>query len=456
MKRIYLDSNVFRNLKLRRDRNEKIFDSINNYIYYYSYAHLADLLRDNSDKKYEDLAFMENIVDQNFLNVRPDKEFINVELISPTKAFSFLSPSNLSNLNILETIDSFATNNEAVKSVAEVLKLFLTIPINFSLLKQNLPADSPLEKIIPEDSSSILQYLEKLLTQFDSLNNDPKQWKELRNYSIESLNFKNFDIDIQNVNFNEKLKDTLLQKDFIEFVEDALKSNKTQNRNQYNFFITAYICLNLLGIDKEKNSKVVFSSFQNDAQHAYYAAHCEYLVSDDEQLRLKAKALYNLFEIETQVLTMDEFYNEVENQISEEIDLDNFMLQMKSVFDNIDYDNIKVYENVKILPLKNRYFNYFNKLQIIDLESNNPVFAFYHELENYSMFTSYEEIEFVTNKIYYTLGRDLYSLKKYSKEDTKQIQNGDWKGRMWDFEFCRFYLEMNNRRFTLHYEPILH
>ena len=89
------------------------------------------------------------------------------------------------------------------------------------------------------------------------------------------------------------------------------------------------------------------------------------------------------------------------------------------------------------------------------MESNNPIFAFYHELENYSMFTSYEEIEFVTNKIYHTLGRDLYNLKKYSNEDTKQIQEGDWKGRMWEFEFCRFYLEMNNRRFTLHYEPIL-
>ena len=71
------------------------------------------------------------------------------------------------------------------------------------------------------------------------------------------------------------------------------------------------------------------------------------------------------------------------------------------------------------------------------------------------MFASYEEIALLTNKILRTMGRDLYNQKKYNRNDTDEIKNDNWGGRIWNFKDSNFYLEINNRRLTFHYQPKL-
>ncbi|WJS94765.1 hypothetical protein NYQ10_22055 [Flavobacterium johnsoniae] len=459
MKRVYLDSNVFRYLKQNPDLLEMTFDVINNFMFYYSYAHLADLSRDKTDKKFDDLIFMENLVDQNFLNLQPDRKYVNVQIVSPTKAFESLTNFNFSDINFHDIIDdAFPKDNSTpeIDKAKELLKIFLTFPIK-SLGMEDLnfqTKDSAVDIISPNGTNSILEYLEKLVKTFDNLNTDVKLWRELRNYTIESLNFSNFEIDIQNIEFDKQLENTKLKSTFIEFVENALSSfKKKENRDQYNFFITAYTCLNLLGIDKEKNKKVVFSSFQNDAQHAYYAAHCEYLVSDDEQLLFKAKALYNLLNINTKVLHANEFFNNL-NKIgcNGELEFEDFMNRLRNLENNINFSESTSFEGQTFFRLNDSYFDYFNEMQIIKVENENPIFAFYKEYENYSNFSSFEEMELITNRIVRALGRDLYNLKSYSENDTLQIKNDEWQGRIWDFDYSKFYLEINNKRFTLHYQ----
>ncbi|MDW8852285.1 hypothetical protein SD960_19425 [Flavobacterium sp. MMLR14_040] len=459
MKRIYLDSNVFRYLKQNPDLLEMTFDVINNFIFYYSYAHLADLSRDKTDKKFEDLIFMENLVDNNFLNLQPDKKYVNVQLVSPTLAFKSLTNFNFSNINFTDIIDNvFPQDNSTpeIDKAKELLKMLLTFPIkSLGIEDLNFQTEGTIVDIIsPNGTNSILEYLEKLVNTFEDLNSDVKLWRELRNYTIENLNFSNFEIDIQNIEFDKQLENTELKSTFIEFVENALGNfTKTENRDQYNFFITAYTCLNLLGIDKEKSKKVVFSSFQNDAQHAYYAAHCEYLISDDEQLLFKAKALYNLLGIKTQVLHANEFFNNLDKIGSDgELEFNDLIGKLNDLKNNIDFSNSTSFNEVMIFRLYDSYFDYFNEMQIIEVQNENDIFAFYKEYENYSNFSSFEEMELITNRIVRTLGRDLYNLKKYSEKDTLQIKNDEWQGRVWDFDYSKFYLEINNKRFTLHYQ----
>ncbi|TDW48629.1 hypothetical protein EV144_103141 [Flavobacterium sp. 270] len=460
MKRVYLDSNVFRYLKQKPDLLESIFDVINSFMFYYSYAHLADLSRDKTDMKFDDLIFMENLVDQNFLNLQSDREYVNVQIVPPALAFSSLTNLKFSDINFVDIIDDAFPNDIStleIDKAKELLKMFLTFPIkSLGMEDLNFQTEGTAVDIIsPNGTNSILEYLEKLVNTFDNLNTDPKLWRELRNYTIENLNFSNFEIDIQNIEFDKQLKNTKLQSTFIKFVENALSSfRKTDFRDQYNFFITAYTCLNLLGIDKEKSKKVVFSSFQNDAQHAYYAAHCEYLVSDDEQLLLKAKALYNLLNIKTQVLHADEFFNNLDKiGCDGELEFDDFMEKLKDLKNNINFSESISYDEGTVYRLYNSYFDYFNEMQIIKTENLNPICVFYKEYENYSNFSSFEEMELITNRIVRTLGRDLYNKKKYSANDTLQIKNEDWQGRVWDFEYSNFYLKINNKRFSLHYQP---
>ena len=49
----------------------------------------------------------------------------------------------------------------------------------------------------------------------------------------------------------------------------------------------------------------------HNAQYVYYAAHCDYLVSADEGLLLKAKVLCKLFGIDTKVLNIQEFADQI-------------------------------------------------------------------------------------------------------------------------------------------------
>ena len=65
--RIYLDNCVIQDLK--RPELSGFLDSIKldkeNNVYCYSEAHLQDLMRDKSNHKFDDLKFMEDVVDSN-------------------------------------------------------------------------------------------------------------------------------------------------------------------------------------------------------------------------------------------------------------------------------------------------------------------------------------------------------------------------------------------------------
>jgi hypothetical protein len=83
MNRVYLDSNIYRYLKINQGNNasslfENLIQSKEELMFYYSYAHLSDLSKDKTDKKFEDLLFMEQLVDKNFLNLNSEDQFVNV------------------------------------------------------------------------------------------------------------------------------------------------------------------------------------------------------------------------------------------------------------------------------------------------------------------------------------------------------------------------------------------
>ncbi len=93
MTRIYLDSNIFRYLKNNEGNKysllkENLIESKNQLLFYYSFAHLSDLGRDKTDRKFDDLLFMEQFVDKNFLNLNKDEEIVNVQIASPIDSFN--------------------------------------------------------------------------------------------------------------------------------------------------------------------------------------------------------------------------------------------------------------------------------------------------------------------------------------------------------------------------------
>ncbi len=468
MTRIYLDSNIFRYLKSKETSKyaslfEKLVNSKSHLIFYYSYAHLSDLSRDKTDKKFDDLLFMEQLVDKNFLNLQSDEQIVNVQIASPNDAFNSMNHTPLSEaINFEELFAEMEIKEDdtfEIKEAKEKIKLLFNMPLDdlgIKNLTDPFEDNNPINRMLPslEHNSTLLDLMKGMLQTFTNLNEDPTIWRDFRKHSIQALNTQKFDIDINDDSFNDLLKDTPLQKSFLEFVEETFKHNKSlEKQRQYYFFLSAYNCLNLLGLDKENNKKVVFASAQNDAQHAYYASHCEYLVSDDEQLLLKAKVLYKLFGIETKVLNLNEFESEINKEEKNELNFESFIKDLIDLFENANLlDDFELeYQNKRVLSyaLNKKQFDYFNYFNLIIENKETLLYTFFNGTKNYSRFTSFIEFENITNKILNVLGTDKNNKGQFNEDDIKQILEKNWDGRIWHFQNESFYLRIEPNDFKL-------
>ena len=412
---------------------------------------------------------MEQITDKNYLHLKADEKIVNVQIASPTEAFNRINFSPINEvLNFPELFEEMEPKEddtlEVQKAKENFKMLFNTSLKSFGIsdFTDDLENDNPLKKLLPQlpKNGTLQDLIQGMLNSFSDLIEDPSVWRELRNFSIQSLDIQKFDIDTNDKNFNNTLKDTPLQKSFLEFVEETFKYNTSlEKQRQFNFFINAYNSLNLLGLDKEKNKKVVFSSFQDDAQHTYYAAHCDYLVSDDNQLLVKAKILYELFNISTKVLSFNEFETLINQNNKTDYNFKLFAKDLAGVFDNgeleDDFSLEKQNKRILVYKLNNKIFGFFNYVNLVIEKEDTPFYIFYNKPMNYSRFTSFIEFSKITNKIVHILGPDSYKKEQFTEEDKKAIIKGNWQGRVWQFENEKFCLEIeqNEKKLAFYYIP---
>jgi hypothetical protein len=464
MKRVYIDSNVFRFLK-KKDNEfySKLYDDLNSFsdrlIYYFSHAHILDLERDKTNHKYDDLIFMEKFVKSNYLLLPYKDTFVNVQIATPTEVFQGQDKSQ--SLEEIFNFDNLFDDEELKKSpemvvakelLEKAMNTILKVDLKTNLEEQSEEAINLSKRLIPvlKDEYKLSEWISQFSNLMNNLYEDKSLYKNLRRNTIETLNLKEkYNININDFNFDENLRNTPLQKSFLELVEESMSNNNYNNeQKEFNFLITGFSLLNILGIDNEANKKVKFANTLHDAQHAYYAAHCDYLVSDDEGLIVKAKVLYKLLEIETQALTVDEFSKSI-SVIAEQNELN-----LNRYFKLLEYDikNALIIDKKTSIVYDREYttlkpsvfhFGYFNQFDFIIDKDEGKFLVFYKQIKNYSRFTAYTELESITNKIVEVFGQDDYFKGKYTLEDTKQINSGNWKGRIWTIEPIKFLLEIN-------------
>lgn len=457
MKRIYFDSNIFRFLK---KKDKPLYINLNNnlrkysdrLIYYFSYAHLLDLKQDKTDHKFADLEFMEEFVETNYLQLEYKEKFVVVQKFTPKEAFDtieYITPKEYFDFDG-ELFGEMPFAKEP--PLQKLMEMPLTFNLASNMVGQSEETINFWKKIIPEikDTYTFSELLELSSKMYENLYEDKTMYKDIRRFFMENLSLVNkYDIDIENFNFDADLRDTPLQKSFLEYVKESI-SKKNETQKEFIFFTKAYILLNVLGVDKEKNKKAILVNTQNDGQHAYYAAHCEYFVSDDEGLRLKAKVLYKLLGIETKVLSVEEFADSI-SLISGQLDVSmqgyieflNYELQ-NSLFIGDKY-SFKYKRQNFIFKTNNHHFGYFNFFEHIVDENGRIFVVFYKEINNYSRFMSYTELATVTNKIVKIFGVDDSNKGDYTEEDAKRISNNEWEGRTWTVDNGNmiFRLEIN-------------
>lgn len=432
----------------------KKIENHNTSLFCYSHAHLLDLKSDKTDIKYSELTFMERIVNDNYLSYDALKKRTSPYLAKPLETFKDVEiEPDLTDFSALFDFDT-SDLNESQKNLIEQSKMLLgekLFDINSFTNHDGDPETKELlKKIFPANTQpmNISELLEYFMGMLKTLNEDKTVYKNLRNITDKHLNNGRFTVDYNEIDFNEDLKDSALQKSFIDFVTDNLDPNGKKEFSDYDFFTNAYLNLDILGISKESSKNVKFNNILNDAIHGYYGAFCDCVVSDDSGFLKKTRALYKLLGIETKVLHAEEFIRTFDFiSDKEELDISKFKDLLVNDIKNslIIHEKKSIRYNRHSFTIKpiHIYLGFFNRIDNL-IENDKSYLYFYRRIKNYSYFEFLREYEMVINNAYKIFGVDQDSKGEFNwDKEKKEMNSNNWKGRFWDFKFFTIKIENN-------------
>jgi hypothetical protein len=458
MVRIYFDKQIFSHL-FKKEKNQyiKLLDKIRTQktsLFCYSHAHLLDLKNDKTSIKYSELGFIDTIVNDNYLSYHPIEKKTSCFLVRPLEAFADVEEdSDEIDFSSILNFDTSNLSTEDKEKIDAVKTLFLDKKLDFNFPELNNidpEITDSLSKLLPQgkEPMSLLTWSEHFMSMLKNMEEDKTLYKSLRNITDKYLNNGKFTIDYNEINFNEDLKDSHIQKTFIEYVNSSLNPNGDREISKYDFFTNAYFILDLLGISKEPSKSVRFTNMLNDSIHSYYGAYCDCVVSDDAGFLKKTRALYKLLDIDTRVMHVDEFISSLDfivgKEESDQITFSELLINdLKNGLIIDSYKSININRYTNTINQFHNYLGFFNRIDNIQ-EDGKSYLYFYRVTKNYSSFTFIREYELVFNNALDIFGADQFFKEKFEWEKEKKlIQSNGWYGRIWVYESFTLKIETN-------------
>jgi hypothetical protein len=333
MKRIYLDWNVFSSLKsipeLTNEEEKECYSLLleyfaatrSNFIIPYSNAHLNDL------KKNHKKGLHSRVQDAlNFISLISADVCLCQYWGNETAIFHSRTPVDFFN----EMQDEEEVGFESVSAMysrmkeyggdsqVDFLEKLKDVPIEFDIssLQQN-PITSQMFKRTIEHKTK-WAFMDDIVHMLNELRTNPILYNQ-----VKELYSSTFPLDKEVYNtpnvidyLDTSMAKTPLNKGFTELYRDNNRNNVSDNIN-YSKFIGYYMLLDLIGFKSEKLSdKNLYDNLFNDALHCFYAAHCDYFISNDKSCRKKTAAVYIHEGVTTEVWSPREFvdrYGQHEN-----------------------------------------------------------------------------------------------------------------------------------------------
>ena len=310
---IYLDKQVFSHLFNAREEKysllrDKILSHKDEFIFFYSNAHLFDLQDDKTDIKYAEMEFMQSIVDGNRLIY----EFPRQEMMKQSPREAFETVGKVGDFSWLDNFDVSQLTDEqqnAINNIVDISIKDLKGELDFNWLTNRIPISAnELQVDVP---------IFKSLINFIAYNfyENKNAYKQVRDNTIARYNPKEIKANGEDV-FNEQLSSSPLGLSFIETIKATLAQTGLSSSNSAIVYYMSYMLLDLFGVNKEARKKVKFQNMQADCCHSFFGSYCDCIVSDDEGLRLKSKTLYKLFNFGTKVYSIDEFIERFDEAIN--------------------------------------------------------------------------------------------------------------------------------------------
>jgi hypothetical protein len=195
-----------------------------------------------------------------------------------------------------------------------------------------------------------------------------------------------------------KLFKTTYSKYFVKDKEGMLR---------YDLFMQMHSGLELLGIVKGKPKKQKMMNLINDSRHGFFAGFCDVFVTKDADMINKTKFMYELWQIDTKVFTVDEF---AQYMSSVQLEPDS----IENAFDEL--------ENIQSLPtiysektdeilreekrMKHVHLGVFDVVGFV--QNKEYLFHFFtKELNTLSTGTLYKETEYLVSKLFEHFGPDV-------------------------------------------------
>ena len=447
MIRIYLDWSVISNFK--KDEFIEIREFIaehKDYLQFpYSPAHFSDLMKSYSlENKYfeQDLQNLEYLSDKHLL--RWGKDGIEVLFGTPKEYFEGEKENIFSMMDIEKMCNDLDDNDFGVGKFGSLIKsLYQLMPTGIEINKDN---NEIIQKMFPNlDSNSSMWDLMKDITPFSKkLLTEKEYFKDFRKI-ISDKGFK-LEANSGNWNIDEVFKniDNFLQKQntnltFNEYVNTCFKHRK-EPANRFEHFTTAYLLLDMIGYKSDSLPKLTdnMQNIQNDAEHSFYSAYCDYFVVIDKKLTIKTKVLFKEFNIPTIVISPKELIETLKKQIHI---IDTTKHFINEAFDLIKSENIvETYEKSEEMEvdtfafkLPKFYFNFFNYVIYQNYENKNAfVLTFKKVFKNYSSFIYYTETEKVIDQVCNFFGFE--NNQEHLNKKNEFIYGEKETTFIWDFE----------------------
>lgn len=180
-----------------------------------------------------------------------------------------------------------------------------------------------------------------------------------------------------------------------------------------------YYFLDLLGYKKEKGKKSL-ANIDTDAQHIALAALCDYLISDDERMREKAKVIYGYTHCATTVMSPHEFINRMPKVAEKCKDVDRIPdIMQTNGFPSIQEDGAH-YKKIDC-PLWGTFNLCLNASSLSNTSPSNEAFF----VTDQYMF--YDELRPLVNNIFHTLPEPqrVALAEHYAQSFEKSVNIGD-------------------------------
>lgn len=474
MIRYYLDSNVYRyantgSKNYKKEIRDVLTSLKEKILFTYSDSHLDDLSTSEDPFLTSDLESMEEFVHDNLFRHDIMKKDTSCLLVIPKEAYKDKDYSNnsiSSNVNPFDTVEKLLDDIQQddstglIKILADSLKQLMSIPmLDMSSIINNENIDDSTREMInkmfpsPKEYMSIKDVAENIFPYGTLIYNDKKELTKFRKFSRKYVNSNDISFEKWGLDFIAKFRESKIGKDFNEFVESTFTDK--EKMTLFDKFVRIYAMLEIIGVDTEKNKngrlkEFNYRSLHLDASHAYYASYSDYLVSHDKGMQVKAFITYSLLGIKTKVLTLEEFINSKSLILSNEEDLDSYLKSLEYDLDNsiliASTNNIVSHTNTRTYTTGHNYFNYFNRIQVIDFDEEKAVVLFCDRSKHSNWFM-YREIELLSQKLINVFGMDDDNLGEYVHvSDAEKNTGNDRTIRKWTINNHRFELSLSFRK----------